>query len=404
VTEPFFFTWTSQRDAAPLHITGAGHGVFIEIDGVDWLDFGSLIYQTNAGHAHAGIVEAIRAQAAKLCVSFPNAVYPEKVALAKKLLEHAPPGFTKVFFTLGGADANENALKMARLATKRYKTVSRYRSYHGATLGAISLTGDWRRPPAEPGAPGAIHVLDLAAEPPPGHTSFIPQTLELEGDVGAVFLEPVVGGNGVLIPPRGYFEEVRRACTAHGALLVIDEVLTGFGRTGKWFAFEHWNAEPDMITCGKALTAGYGTLGAVLVHERIASLFEDRVLPAGLTSYGHPLSVAAALAAIEVYEREGLVENAARLGPVLTSGLSELAKKHSIVERTRAIGMLGALDLSLDAAGFGRLSKALREERIHAHVLKRVHALIVSPPLCITEAEMADGLARIDRALARSAA
>ena len=254
---------------------------------------------------------------------------------ARELLAAAPEGFTKVFFTLGGSDANENALKIARLFTGRYKTITRYRSYHGASMGAASLSGDWRRAAVEPGLPGAIHVMDLD-EGVPG--TQIPRVLELEENVGAVFLEPVVGANGVLIPPAGYFQEVREACDRHGALLVCDEVLTGFGRCGSFFAFERFDAQPDLITCGKAITAGYGTLGAVLVHDRVARFFEDEELVCGLTHYAHPLGVAAALESIRVYRDEGLVANALALEAPLLRLLETLPGTGA-----RALGLLGAV-------------------------------------------------------------
>jgi taurine--2-oxoglutarate transaminase len=398
MTTPFFYTWSAQSKVAPLQLEG-GDGSWFIADGDRWLDLGSLVYQANLGHGHPRVISAVQAQAARLCVSMPNAVYPEKVQLAERLLERAPPGFTKVFFTLGGSDAIENALKLARLVTGRHKAISRYRSYHGATMGAAALTGDWRRTAVEPVLAGVTHVLDLDVPPPRGSTSFIPRTLELEGGVAAVFLEAVVGGNGVLIPPDGYFAEIREACDAHGALLVCDEVLTGFGRTGRWFAYEHFDAKPDLITVGKALTGGYGTLGAVLVHERVAAAFETNVLPMGLTHYAHPLGVAAALATIEVMENEDLVARAAALGPKLQEGLVALAERHAMAGAVRSIGLLGALDLDLDAAAFERLSAALRERRVHLHVQKRVGALIFSPPLCISSEELDGGLSRVDDAL-----
>ncbi|MBX3251618.1 MAG: aminotransferase class III-fold pyridoxal phosphate-dependent enzyme, partial [Myxococcales bacterium] len=309
VSDPFFYTWQAQRNARALELLG-GDGVWIDTNEGRLLDLGALVYQVNAGHGHRRIIAAIQAQADKLCVAPPNASYPAKRALAEALLEKAPPGFSRVFFTLGGSDANENALKIARMVTGRHKTIARYRSYHGATLGAVSLSGDWRRTEVEPALPGVVHVMDLDHGV---EGTQIPRTLELEEQVGAVFLESIVGANGVLVAPVGYYEAVRAACDRHGALLVIDEVLAGFGRTGRYWGLQHWDVIPDMITCGKALTSGYGTLGAVLVHDRVASVFDDRVLACGLTHYAHPLSVAAALEAMRVYDDEGLVDHAAAL-------------------------------------------------------------------------------------------
>ncbi len=367
-----------------------------------WLDLGSLIYQMNAGHGRGEIIEAIQAQAGRLCVSLPGAIYPEKTALAERLLALAPEGFSKVFFTLGGSDANENALKMARLATGRFKTISRYRSYHGATMGAVGLSGDWRRQAVDPVLPGAVHVLEpdwVATET--DELTRIPEVMHREGGVGAVFAEPVVGANGVRIPPAGYFAALRDACDEHGALLVADEVLTGFGRTGKMFAIEHFDGVvPDMITLGKAITAGYGTLGAVLVHERVAAHFEDETLACGLTHYAHPLGVAASLAALDVYAAEGLPERASAMEPLLLAGLESISTHlGDRVQRHRAIGLLGALDLSLDSAQWTRLRGALAGRRVHAHINPRVGALVLAPPLCITEDELAVGLVKLTESI-----
>jgi len=402
---PFFFTWTRQDRARPLELVG-GEGVWLETsDGGRWLDLGALVYQVGVGHGRQRMIEAVRGQASRLCVSAPHAVYPEKTELARKLLDLAPEGFAdgKVFFTLGGSDANENAIKIARLFTGRHKLVARYRSYHGATMGAVTLSGDWRRPPVEPGLAGVVHVDDLG--PDGGPRTRIPRTLELEGPdtVAAVFVESIVGANGVIIPPPGYLAELREACDRHGVILVVDEVLAGFGRTGRWFGFEHQEGVvPDVITLGKALTGGYGTLGAVLVHGRVARHFDDHPLVAGLTHYAHPLGVAAAREAIALYEDEGLVENAARLEPVLRSGLDRIAKKHGVVRDNRVIGLLSATELDLDEVGFHWLGEALRRHRVHAHVQPRASSLILSPPLCITENELEQGLSLIDRAIAEA--
>jgi taurine--2-oxoglutarate transaminase len=414
---PFFFTWTAQGRATPIELIGGSGAFFHTADGERWLDLGSFVYQVNAGHGNQRIVDAVRGQAERLCVSVPGAVYPEKVALAERLLELAPPGFDRVFFTLGGSDANENAIKIARLFTGRHKLIARYRSYHGATMGAVSLTGDWRRPPVEPGLAGVVHVSDFECAACDGGTrapdcaheplTNIPRTLELEGPgtVAAVFLESVVGANGVLVPPPDYLTRVRRACDRDGALLVMDEVLSGFGRAGRWFAlerFDHGTVVPDMITCGKALTSGYGTLGAVLVHERVSRYFDDHLLAAGLTHYAHPLGVAAALEALRVYEDEGLVERAASLEPVLSGHLESLGARSPVVVRNRVIGLLSATELALDAAGWTRLRAALRSRRVHAHVQEKVGALVLAPPLVISEADLADGISRVAAAIEES--
>lgn len=402
---PYFFTWSKQRGVRGLRMTG-GEGVYFDTeDQGRFLDMGSLTYQAALGHGHRRMVDAICAQAQRLCVSTPSAVYPEKRALAELLLAHAPEGFTKVFFTLGGSDANENALKIARMVTGRYKVVSRYRSYHGATLGAVSVGGDWRRPLAEPGIPGAVHVLDLdAASGREGKTD-IPRVLELEGNVGAVMLEPVVGHNGVLIPDADYYARVRTACDAHGALMIADEVLVGFGRTGRFFGLEHWKDAagerlvPDMITCGKAITAGYGTLGAVLVHERIANYFDDHVLAAGLTHYAHPLAIAAGAEALRIYDEERLPEHAAALGPQLASALEAIVDAQPKALRHRAIGLFGCVDLDRRVVDFGRLAAALEARHVFVHLNPSLGSVIVSPPLLITEDELRDGMNRVSEAI-----
>lgn len=410
---PFFFTWTSQDRASPVHLVGGEGAWFDTSDGARWLDLGSLTYQANVGHGHPRMIEAVRAQAARLCVSMPGAVYPEKIELAERLLAIAPAGFTKVFFSLGGSDANENALKMARLVTGRHKLMARYRSYHGSTMGAVTLSGDWRRPPVEPGIAGVIHVNDFDCHACPGGTrapdcaheplTGFPRALELEGSgtVAAVFVESVGGASGVLIPPPGALARVREACDRHGTLLVVDEVLVGFGRTGRWLGLDHApGVVPDMITMGKALTGGYGALGAVLVHDRVARHFEHETLYAGLTHYGHPLGIAAGLEAMRVYQEEGLIARAVALEPVLRDGLEHLRREQpKPVLRSRVIGLLSATELDLDDAGWSRLRLALKKNTVHAHVQQKSGALILSPPLCISEADLREGLARIGRSI-----
>ncbi|MBX3275244.1 MAG: aminotransferase class III-fold pyridoxal phosphate-dependent enzyme [Sandaracinaceae bacterium] len=413
MSEPFFFTWSKQRGATGLEIVGGEGPWFDTADGARWLDFGSLIYSANLGHGHPRMIRAIKAQADRLCLAMPQSVFPEKRALAEKLLALAGEGFTKVFFTLGGSEANENAIKMARLATGRFKVLSRYRSYHGATMGALSLTGDYRRPPLEPALVGAIKAMDCYCDRCPFGQEVtrcarecatqIDEVLRIEANVAAVFLEPVPGANGVLVPPDDYWPRVRAACDRHGALLVADEVLTGFGRCGHWLTHQRWGVTPDMITISKALTGGYGVLGAVLVHDRVARTFEDHALLAGLTQYAHPLGVAAALEALAIYEEEGLVERAARLGPALAEGLAALREAHPRARFSRGLGLLGALELDLDADGFARLGAALRTRRVHLFLRPTDRALIVAPPLCIDEATLSDGLDRIGAALAEVA-
>ncbi|MBS1119560.1 MAG: aminotransferase class-III [Deltaproteobacteria bacterium] len=401
---PFFFTWTAQSGAKPFELTGGEGAWFTTADGARWLDLGALSYQVNAGHGQKRIVEAIKRQADELCLSAPNAVFPAKTELAERLLAMAGPQFTKVFFTLGGAEANENAIKMARQFTGRTKLVSRYRSYHGASFGALSLTGDWRRPALEPGIPGVVHVQDCYCDRCPfGQrvetckrecATNIGATMELEGprSVAAVFLEPVPGANGVLVPPPEYWPIVRTACDAEGALLVADEVLTGFGRTGKPFGFQHWDVVPDLITCAKGLASGYATIGAVIVHERVARFFEDHVLACGLTYYAHPLACAAALETMKLYEDDKLYDNAAKLGPVLRRELEAASSRVRERSYVRSLGLLGALEVEAPAEAWGRLGAELGRRKLSLHVDPKRGTAIFAPPLCITEDELVHGM------------
>ncbi len=401
---PFFFTWSAQSAAKPFTLTGGEGAWFTTADGSRWLDLGALSYQVNAGHGQKRIVEAIKRQADELCLSAPNAVFPAKLELAQRLLAMAGPQFTKVFFTLGGAEANENAIKIARQVTGRMKLVSRYRSYHGASFGALSLTGDWRRPAMEPGIPGVVHVLDCYCDRCPfGQrvetckrecATNIGTTMELEGprSVAAVFLEPVPGANGVLVPPPEYWPIVRAACDAEGALLVADEVLTGFGRTGKPFGFQHWDVVPDLITCAKGLASGYATIGAVIVHERVARHFDDHVLACGLTFYAHPLACAAAVETMKLYEDEKLYENATRLGPVLRRELDAAAARIRPRSFVRSLGLLGVLEVEAPAEAWSRLGSELATRKLSLHVDPKRGTAIFAPPLCITEDELVRGM------------
>jgi len=402
---PFFFTWTAQNAAKPIELVGGEGAWFTTADGGRWLDLGALAYQVNVGHGNRRIVEAIKRQADALCLSTANAVFPAKIELAERLLAMAGPGFSKVFFTLGGAEANENALKIARLVTGRLKNIARYRSYHGASMGALSLTGDWRRAAVEPGLPGVIHVQDCYCDRCPfGQrvatcrrecATNIGDVMRLEGprSVAAVFLEPVPGANGVMVPPPEYWPLVRAACDAEGALLVADEVLTGFGRTGRPFGFQHWDVVPDLITTAKGLASGYATIGAVIVHERVAKHFDEQVLACGLTYYAHPVACAAAVETLKVYEDDRLFENAARLGPVLRRELDDVAARLVGVKTfVRSLGLLAALEVEAPLAAWGALGAELAARRLSLHVDGKRGTAIFSPPLCIREDELVSGV------------
>jgi taurine--2-oxoglutarate transaminase len=400
---PFFFTWTAQHQAKPFELTGGQGAHFTTADGSRWLDLGALSYQVNAGHGHRRIIDAIKRQADQLCLASPTAVFPAKVELAEKLLALAGPGYSKVFFTLGGAEANENAIKMARLVTGRHKLMSRYRSYHGASMGALTLTGDWRRPPLEPGIPGVVHVADCYCDRCPfGHTlasckrecaTNVDATMRLEGGgFAAAIFEPVPGANGVLVPPDDYWPLLRRACDADGALLIADEVLCGFGRLGKTFGHHHWDVTPDIITCAKGLASGYQPIGAVIVHERVAKHFDERVLACGLTYYAHPTGCAAALETLKVYEDEGMYANAARLGPVLLAELRAVAARLGVKSFVRGLGLLAALEVECTAAQWAAFGPALAARKLSLHLEGKKTTAIIAPPLCIAEADLVAGV------------
>ncbi len=402
---PFFFTWTSQNAAKPLELTGGEGAWFTTSDGGRWLDLGALSYQVNAGHGRQRIVDAITRQANELCLSAPNAVYPAKVELAERLLALAGPGFTKVFFTLGGAEANENAIKIARQVTGRLKMISRYRSYHGASMGALALTGDWRRPPMEPLIPGVVHVHDCECERcqygnrtgnvcDRGMAGEIEKTLRLDGagTTAAVFLEPVPGANGAFVPPPDYWPRVRAACDADGALLVADEVLCGFGRTGNAFGHQHWGVVPDMITVAKGLASGYATIGAVIVHERVAKHFDANVLACGLTYYAHPTACAAALETLKLYEDEGSFAHSAKLGPVLLRELDAVSKRLAVRAPVRGLGLLAAIAPEAPLSAWQALGAELAQRKLSLHVEGKRGTAIFAPPLCITEEELVRGV------------
>lgn len=384
----YFHTWQSQAGAVPIDIVG-GQGAFFDCaDGTRWLDLGSLSYQASLGHGHPAVVAAIQEQAGTLSLAPPSAEFAAKSKLARALLELAPDGYSKVFFTLGGSEANENAMKMARLATGRFKFISRYRSYHGATFGALSLTGDYRRAPLEPVLGNIIHILG-------DDPAYLEQVMQLEGPglIAGVVMEPIPGANGVLLPRDDYWPRMRAACDKHGALLIADEVLTGFGRTGRCFGFEHFGAEPDLITVAKALTGGYSALGAVLVHERVASHFDEEVLYAGLTNYAHPLGCAAGLAAIDAYKDGGLFQRAATLQPSLLGALQSLATKYpAIVSNARGLGLLAAVDIEGDDEYWRRLQSAVAYRHLFLHLSQARGTAIFAPPLIIEESDLVGGM------------
>jgi taurine---2-oxoglutarate transaminase len=372
----------------------------------------------NIGHGDERVIRAIHEQAQVLAYANPFMATEARARLGAKLAEITPGDIDVFFFTNGGAEANENAIKLARAATGRHKILARYRSYHGATAGSMMLTGDPRRWAAEPGMPGVVHVLDPYHGIARGWDSaeeslaMVEEVIELEGPhtFAAFILETVTGTNGILVPPDGYMQGVRELCTKHGILMICDEVMAGFGRTGEWFAIDHWKVVPDIITMAKGLTAAYVQLGAVGMRREIADKFKDKVFYGGLTYNSHPLACAAALAAIRVYEEDHLLENARRMGVVMKELLGELARKHPSVGAARSIGLFGLVELVRDKAKkvplapfngtsdeMAALGRFFREEGLYTFV--RWNSFFTNPPLCITEAQLRDAFAIIDRGL-----
>jgi taurine--2-oxoglutarate transaminase len=387
-------------------------------EGKRYLDFNSQLMCVNVGHSDERVVRAIQEQAATLAYANPFMATEARARLGAKLAEITPGDIDAFFFTNGGAEATENAIKMARHFTGRHKILARYRSYHGATGGSITLTGDPRRWPAEPGIPGVVLVLDpyhgiergwdTAAQ----SLAMLEEVIQLEGPqtIAAFILETVTGTNGILVPPDGYLQGVRELCTRHGILMIADEVMCGFGRTGKWFAVDHWGVVPDLLCMAKGLTSAYVPLGAVGIRRAIADHFQDKVFPGGLTYNSHPLACAAALATIAAYEEDGMIANAARMGEVLKGLLADLEKKHACVGAVRSIGLFGIVELVKDrktrqplapyngtSPEMAAIGKYFRQEGLYTFV--RWNTFFTNPPLCVTEEQLREGFAIIDRAL-----
>ena len=413
------FEWSAQSKVDPIPIARAKGVYFWTPEGKRFLDFNSQLMCTNIGHGHPAVISAIQQQAATLAYANPFMATEGRARLGAKLAEIAPGDIDCFFFTNGGAEANENALRIARAVTGRPKVLARYRSYHGATAGSISATGDPRRWGAEPGIPGIVRAPEFHKwghkEPRPVADALadLEDVIRYEGahTIAAFLLEPVVGTNGLLVPPDGYMQGVRAMCDRHGILLIADEVMSGFGRTGKWFAVNHWGIAPDLITMAKGLTSAYAPLGAVGLRREVARAFDDRVFPGGLTYNSHPLGCAAALATIKVYEDEHLVEGAARMGDRLREHLSTLEARHPSVGTTRCIGLFGLVELVRNRdryepmAPFNgtseemtALGRSFREQGLYTFV--RWNTFFTNPPLVITADEMDEGFAMIDRALA----
>jgi taurine--2-oxoglutarate transaminase len=419
-------SWSVQDALDPIPVAGGEGRYFWDYDGKRYLDFASQLVNVSIGHQHPKVVAAIKEQADKLCTIGPPMATEPRSTLARMLAEVTPGDLQMSFFTNGGAEANENAIKLARWYTGRHKVIARYRSYHGATAGAITLTGDPRRWPAEPGIPGVVRMLDpYTYRCPAGHPDPCPvctgaphleEILQYEGahTVAAVILEPVVGTNGIIVPPDGYLQSIREVCDRHGIVLIADEVMAGFGRTGKWFGVENWKVVPDILTVAKGINSGYVPLGAMVVRKPIAEWVRDKYFAGGLTYSGHPLACASAIASIEAFKEESIVENAAEMGGVFAEQLRDLQEKHPSIGDVRGLGCFWGIELvknretreplvPVNAAGeafapVARLSKAALERGLY--LMTHWNVVMVCPPLTITRDEIEEGIAILDEALA----
>jgi len=416
-----FFSWSVQGQVNPIPVGKAKGIYFWDTDGKRYIDFSSQLMNTNIGHQHPRVVRAIQEQAAEICFVHPGNTTEVRALLGKKLSEVTPGNLKKTFLTLGGAEANENAIKMARFYTGRHKILARYRSYHGATYGSIALTGDYRRLAVEPVMPGGVHFLDpFCYRCPFGHQkesckreciTHLEEVIKYEGTdkIAAIIMEGVVGSNGLIVPPDDYWPRVRELCDKYSILLISDEVMSGWGRTGKWFAVDNWSVTPDMITTAKGITSGYAPLGAVIVSDKIAQFFDDKYLYAGLTYNGHALSCAAALATIEVYEDDHLIENAVVVGKYLGERLESIKSRHLSVGDVRYIGLFSAIELvvnrdtkeSFAPSVMAEISKVLRQNGLFTFIMANNMGSIifVVPPLCITKEELDAGMAIVEKAL-----
>jgi taurine--2-oxoglutarate transaminase len=412
------YEWSAQANVDPIPVARAKGIYFWTPEGKRFIDFNSQLMCVNIGHSDERVIKAIQDQVATLAYANPFMATEPRARLAAKLAEICPGDIDTFFFTNGGAEANENAIRIARMVTGRHKILVRYRSYHGGTAGSLTLTGDPRRWAAEPGIPGVIRVMDPYHGIQRGWDTTeqalanLEEVIQLEGPkhIAAFILETVTGTNGILVPPDGYLQGVRALCDKYGIMMVADEVMAGFGRTGEWFAVDHWGVVPDMICMAKGLSSAYVQLGAVGLRNGIAQHFRDNVFYGGLTYNSHPLACAAALATIAVYEEDGLIARAKARGTLMRQLHEELAQKHPSVGATRSIGLFGIFELVRNRstmepmAPFNgtspemqALGKFFRQEGLYTFV--RWNTFFTNPPLCISEAELREAFAIIDRGL-----
>ena len=422
-----FHSWSAQALISPLAVAGAEGSWMWDYDGKRYLDFSSQLMNVNIGHQHPKLVAAIQEAAGRLCTIAPFHANADRSEAARLIVEVAPDNMAKVFFTNGGAEATENAIRMARLHTGRHKVFAAHRSYHGATAGSITLTGDPRRWPSEPSIPGIVrffgpypyrssfHAADEAEECARA-LAHLDELLMFEGphNVAAIIVEPVVGTNGILVPPPGYLAGVRELCDRHGILLIADEVMAGFGRCGEWFSIQHWDVQPDLICFAKGVNSGYVPLGGVVISAEVAASFDERAYPGGLTYSGHPLACASAVASVNIFKEEDVIGRAARLGAeVIGPELEKLAARHPSVGEVRGLGVFWAIELVRDretremlvpynAAGDAakpmlEVAAACKERGLWPFThFNRLH---VVPPCTISDDDVRAGLSIIDEAL-----
>jgi taurine--2-oxoglutarate transaminase len=419
-----FHSWSAQAAINPMMVRDA-KGVYVtDENGTTYLDFSSQLVNTNLGHQHPSVVRAIQEQAQILCTIAPQHGYESRYRAAELILDHSFEGAAKVFFTNGGTEAVEHAVRMARLHTGRHKVLAAYRGYHGATSMSINLTGDPRRWPSDNGSAGVVHFFGPFLYRSPFHSTSEEQeceralenlenTILFEGPstIAAIILESVPGTAGIMIPPKGYLRRVKELCVKYGIVYIADEVMVGFGRTGSWFAYQQHDVTPDLVVFAKGVNSGYVPLGGVVINEAISATFNDRVYPGGLTYSGHPLACASAVASIEAMRDEHVVENAKRIGEeILRPGLAQLQKDHRIIGEVRGVGVLFALELVTNRetkeplAPYGQSSPAMaeilaacKEEKML--IFSNYHRIHVVPPCTVSDDEARDGLARLDRAL-----
>ncbi len=417
-------SWSKQKGLDPIPIEKA-EGIYMwDYDGNRYTDMSSQLVNLNVGHGNRDIIDAIKEQAEKYCYLSPSYGSEPRGELARKIIELMPNNMGKVFFTNGGADANENAVKIARMFTGRPKVLSRYRSYHGSTFGAGSLTGEPRRQPLEPGVPGFVKFFDpyiyrddlpfkTEEEASAYYVKRLREQVIYEGadNIAAIVMETITGSNGVIIPPEGYLPGVRKICDEFGIMMICDEVMAGFGRTGKMFAFENFGVKPDIVSFAKGVTCGYVQLGGVVVSRKIAEYFDDHLLSCGLTYSGHPLACAAGVACLNFYEKTDVLANVNKSGAELGKCLEEIKSKHKSVGDVRYIGLFSAIELvknrdtreplvpyGKDPEGvMGKLIGALKKKGFMTY--SHENMILISPPLIITPEQIREEMAKVDEVL-----